>query len=376
MPELKINPTVFRYALLVLATLCLFYAYTYRNYYYKLQNNNYYQNDFMSMLGGSKLASINARDARFSYPARDYYVLSSFNSCCAGLFSKDYVDTQPLINCISRGVRLLDFEIFQKDGETVVAAGLGRDKNGQCLVKGTFNHLPLDTVLETVKKHAFGATAPNPDDPLFLHFRFCTDQQLPYYRTGEYIRKHFANRLLNPKMSHNGKYWDEKNNMVKMKLLDLKNKVIIICNDDNNRYKDSELITYINLSNSLKEFDYVKNEAILSNSGSETKQERKEANKKRFSMSIPNITTAITNSRFSTHKKHGINFICMYFGSGPDDDDLRDTIKTFEDYGSAFILKDEPLRFVESTIPKPKPQTKKVSMETKQINLPMYSGKI
>ena len=328
------------------------------------------------MLGGSKISSINSIDKRFSYPARDYYVLSSFNSCCAGLFTKDYVDTQPLINCISRGVRLLDFEIFQKNGETVVAAGLGRDGNGQCMVKGTFNHLPLDQVLETVKKHAFSSTAPNPNDPLFLHFRFCTDHQLPYYRTGEYIRKHFADRLLSPKLSHNGKYWNETNNMVEMNLLDLKNKVIIICNDDNNRYKDSELINYINLSNSLKEFEFIKNEAIVSNSGSETKDERKNANKKRFSMSIPDITTAITNSPFKQHKKQGINFICMYFGTGSEDDDLREAIRDFENYGSAFILKDDPLRFVKSTIKKPKPQTKKVSMAKKQINLPMYNGEI
>ena len=62
--------------------------------------------------------------------------------------------------------------------------------------------LSLNEVLSTVKDHAFSSTAPNPNDPLFLHFRFCTNKQLAYYQTGELIKKHFSimKKSISPKI--------------------------------------------------------------------------------------------------------------------------------------------------------------------------------
>tara|TARA_B100000902_G_scaffold24277_1_gene29231 strand:- start:62 stop:1189 length:1128 start_codon:yes stop_codon:yes gene_type:complete len=375
MSEQTIPPIVYRYLFLCIACLILFFAYTYRTYYYLIDTNNYFQNLHFEKLGTTKISGITSADSRFSHPLRDYYVLSSFNSCGGGLLTKDYVDTQPLIKTISRGARLLDFEIFQKNNEAVVAAGLGRDENGQCIVKGTFNHLSLNEVLSTVKDHAFSSTAPNPNDPLFLHFRFCTNKQLAYYQTGELIKKHFSNRLLNPKLSNNGKYWDDKNNLITMKLLDFKGKVIIICSDDEKKYKNTELITYINLSNSIKEYEFSKNSDILTNN-KETRSERVENNKKRFSLSVPDITNKITNGPHRTHRDRGINFACTYFAAGEDDDNFRETIKFFEKEGTAFVLKPPKQRFVEVKIKEPKRAPKELNMSKKKIDLPMYQGAI
>ena len=42
MPE-QIPPIVYKYLLSCLACLILFFAYTYRNYYYLIDTNNYFQ---------------------------------------------------------------------------------------------------------------------------------------------------------------------------------------------------------------------------------------------------------------------------------------------------------------------------------------------
>ena len=52
------------------------------------------------------MSSINGTDGQFQYKLRDYYIASSYNSCCAGQFLDDYVSLDALINVIKRGARL------------------------------------------------------------------------------------------------------------------------------------------------------------------------------------------------------------------------------------------------------------------------------
>ena len=46
----------------------------------------------------------------------DYYVYGSYNSCCTGEVINGYVSLEALKTVINLGVRLLDFEIYFKDG--------------------------------------------------------------------------------------------------------------------------------------------------------------------------------------------------------------------------------------------------------------------
>ena len=70
---------------------------------------------------------------------------------------------------------LLDFEIYSREGEPVVAAGPGPNTNGKYCLKGTYNHISFKKAMSYVKMLAFnGRQCPNPDDPLFLSFRIKT----------------------------------------------------------------------------------------------------------------------------------------------------------------------------------------------------------
>ena len=56
------------------------------------------------------------------FPIKDYYILSSYNSCNTGNSPKNNtVSISSLQNVIKQGVRLLDFEIYSINNEPIVS---------------------------------------------------------------------------------------------------------------------------------------------------------------------------------------------------------------------------------------------------------------
>ena len=51
----------------------------------------------------NKVSSFNALDGNYHHNVRDYYIMSSYNSCCGGDFSNSYVDYEPLKMVIRPG---------------------------------------------------------------------------------------------------------------------------------------------------------------------------------------------------------------------------------------------------------------------------------
>ena len=70
---------------------------------------------------------------------RDFYVKSAYNACSPGNFKNDFVNLCALSNCISQGVRFLDFEIYSINDQPVVATSSVLDYT----VKETYNYIPL-----------------------------------------------------------------------------------------------------------------------------------------------------------------------------------------------------------------------------------------
>ena len=49
-----------------------------------------------------KISSFNTNDGNYQHNLRDYYIMSSYNSCCGGNFTNSYVDYEPLKMVIRR----------------------------------------------------------------------------------------------------------------------------------------------------------------------------------------------------------------------------------------------------------------------------------
>tara|TARA_Y100000389_G_scaffold31291_1_gene26494 strand:- start:1518 stop:2687 length:1170 start_codon:yes stop_codon:yes gene_type:complete len=148
----------------------------------------------------------------------DYVIFSSFNSAAGGTYQNDWVDEDILVNMIDTGARLLDFEIYSINDKAVIAV----NDTASCRETGSFNHLPLDTVLKRVNERAFQGSN---NDPLFLQFRLKTSNKNVLEQLEYGVKKYFNHRLL-PKFTGNNR-----KNINNVKLKDLINKVVIVAND-------------------------------------------------------------------------------------------------------------------------------------------------
>ena len=120
-------------------------------YYQKQLNKKDTNNTRMESLYSSskyfpKISSIHSGNSQFVFDnktgtghVRDYYIASSYNSCCGGDFQDDYVSLVPLKEVIFHGARVLDFELYSVNDDLVVAASGSKSP----YLKGTYNSLPL-----------------------------------------------------------------------------------------------------------------------------------------------------------------------------------------------------------------------------------------
>ena len=155
------------YIIIILVVLLIInYIYTQIN---KKRTNN---NEMEYNLGNMNVTITNVTP--FKHKLRDYYIASSYNSCCGGDFKNDYVDYVPLKQVIKQGARLLDFEIYSLNGKPVVAASSESSYN----LKETYNSLPFDDVMNIVSRYSFSSsTCPNANDPLFIHLRIKSNRE-------------------------------------------------------------------------------------------------------------------------------------------------------------------------------------------------------
>lgn len=90
---------------------------------------------------------------KYNYKLKDFYIKSAYNACCSGNFKNDYVDICALRNAMSYGCRLLDFQVYQLNGEPIVGAS-SVDSN---LYKEMYNDIRLNDVMAQVKNIAYSS---------------------------------------------------------------------------------------------------------------------------------------------------------------------------------------------------------------------------
>ena len=314
--------------------------------------------------GGTKLGSINSSNPQHIYLLRDYYVFSSYNSCCGGNSIKDFVDMIPLKQVIKQGARLLDFEIYSKNGNAIVAAGPEATPNGKYCIKGTYNSLSFRSVMENVKMNGYsGQACPNPDDPLFLSFRIKTNNKNIYPGMASVLRKLFGGQFLHARYSHEGRnIRSGKDNIANIPLLNLRRKVIIIVQDPNNNFRGTPFHEFVNISGKGKDgtgmpfASFSRNIDIVQ---AYDPKSIKNENKKFLGFSQPDFSKVTENPPAAIHHSFGFQFAMMNFSYL--DANMIYYLDFFSKKGSAFVLKPNHLRYFERKIKPPKPQDPKLS---------------
>ena len=275
------------------------------------------------------ISSIN-NTTLFNRPLCNYYIASSYNSCCSDNFKKSCVSIDPLKTVIKNGARVLDFEIFSINNVPVVAVSPNDNVN----LKGSYNYISLDEVFKTIAENAFTSlNSPNPNDPLFLNFRIKSNRKDIYSKLNKSILEYFEDRLLDKKWGYGG---SDKDKLQYIKLNKLKSKVIIMANHDNGNYKRSDNPFYelVNLCTNSTNHRIKKDYDVIN---AYSDEDLIDENKTIETITAPDWSIFNGNSNAKKHHELGCQMVLMNYSNM--DNNMEYYINFFNKGGSAFVLK-------------------------------------
>lgn len=172
----------------------------------------------------------------------DVSILSSYNTCLNNNQMLTYVSENVLKQVIKSGVRFLEFNVFSSKfgvgGEPVISNGF---KRGEW--KLTINTVPFENAVAIIAENAFKVLsedggAPNVNDPIFISLNLSTGYNVYCLdKIADIILDYFSERLLDPKYAY-----QFSNELHKIKMRDLQNKVVIFASKGFEGSKLEELV--------------------------------------------------------------------------------------------------------------------------------------
>ena len=261
---------------------------------------------------------------------KQFCIKASYNSAYTG---DKFVNLDMISHVIQRGCRFLDFEIYGFDGEPYVAYSQDKE-NIQT------NKLGLMDVLARIDQHAFVAESgnfvtPNPNDPMFLHFRIRTDYKESFYsKINSLIQNAYTNKI------------DSGSVTGSTPIRDLMNKYIIIFDTKTSNYyfSGNELLTKNLESNGVHLKSWHENKLLETGTNPPLIIENDNnirTNVENFQMVIPNNGKGFSFvyyydniEPYSPYQNYGVQIVCMKFY-------INDNVKKYEqifgDLGSAIV---------------------------------------
>tara|TARA_B100000902_G_scaffold337728_1_gene338810 strand:- start:7418 stop:9133 length:1716 start_codon:yes stop_codon:yes gene_type:complete len=272
----------------------------------------------------------------------NFYIKTAYNACCGDSYKNTFVNECALDNCINKGARCLDFEIYSYNNEPIIAASSVNNN----YIKETYNHLPTRPVLERIKNKCFGEK--DNSDPLYLHFRIMSSNKEIYDKLGNQIDSVFGNQLLKKRNELANASYDKflTDHIINSEYF--KNKVIIIVNTKSKNlldYGNSELSKHVNLISGNQSFNLIRYNELL-NKGESNSILIQEC-KNKFVMVIPDLGSNINNFDIVLPYSNGCQFIAMKFQNY--DENLKSYLDHFVSHHDAgtyysFKLKSDKLR--------------------------------
>lgn len=270
---------------------------------------------------------------------KDYYIKSAYNCCASGNFSNDFVNLCALRKCIQQGVRFLDFKIYSMDNIPVIAVSSVNSFN----YKQSYNSINLDKALQVINDSCFNSsTSVNYTDPLILHFRIESKNIKMYNAMAKIIQDKLSNRLL-----ENSEFGNEKKNISLENIENFKNKIIIIIDNSNSFYKETDLIKYSNLASNGPYMKCIREDSFVFSSNP---KDIEDFNKNiGMTLVIPNQSSISYNIDPLKPMDLGVQFIGMSFQKI--DNNLIFYNDYFNEKNTAIVLK--PKKLLPDSNPKP-----------------------
>ena len=360
-------------------------------YQWDKQDVNYNNLESELNIFNPRINPVSKEEYKQNIPIRDYFVMSSYNSCAGGDSWQDWVDINILEKLIKMGIRGFDFELYMKDDQCVVAVG-PEAEHDQFLLKGTYNYIPFKDVLKKLDAYGFG-TVNNASDPIFVNLRIKSNNPLIYDKIAEAI---LDSRNIRPKHRIQ---WDKlpgmiqysvfanlykkyaykkyvSKNIINEPLKLIMKKIVFICNDHptnsfyaewNDNYRTGQnkytFMACINMSNTIGNTLPLTNFKVVF---SHNKKNLRKDLKKIMAVSVPDITTTGVNPKWEKHAESGCQLIFMNFSNR--DGELISYIRNWDLAKRALIVKPNHMRFFPIPIKKPVPQKKELKYGERKCN--------
>jgi len=286
---------------------------------------------------------------------KNYFVKSSYNSCCADGYKNNWVNECALEKCISQGARFLDFEIYSLNNQPIVAASTANNYN----IKETYNFIYLSKIFEFLHNNAFNEEITQSyNDPMIIHLRLMTENTNIYDLIAGYIDTHLNKNnyyLLNKKNTIGHINYDPKD-IIDAKLEIFAKKFIIIAYQSDSVLKSSNLKNYVNLRSGSNYCRLLRFQNIIS-SGDSSELLISES-KNNYTIILPDINNSLDNYDFTLPLSNGCQVIAMKFQN------MDSNLHAYNDYfsfhkgsGYNFVLKPNNLLYnVEDNISVPEPE--------------------
>lgn len=298
-----------------------------------------------------KLRNINENDAKHKFALRDYYILSSFNSCST---PDSDVSLDALKTVLKNGVRCLDLEVFSFNDETVV--GLSHTRNNVNIRSKT--KIGIDDVIRMISLYGFSSGhIQNFDDPLIINIRIKSTLQKVQNDIATSIIRHLRSRLAGSSYALNGSY----HNIGSEYVTKFKGKVLIFVDKTISGVLHPRMTE---LTNAITGGNYVKymsdDDVRLYPSVSELVETN------RHNMVITrqnNDSGKLKNFDPIPHFNVGCQMVQMSFSQ--QDSNLENYMSFFNKDGSAFVLKPEKLRLMPQRAKLPESQNPDLTLAQK-----------
>lgn len=318
-----------------------------------------YMNGLYPSVDGN-IRPITVSDPVCGHKFYDYYIKSAYNCCSGGSYKNDFVTIEALKSVLKQGVRGLDFEVYSINDQPVVATST----SDSYFVKETFNSIPFNTVIDTIRNYAFSSgTSPNPTDPVIVHIRFKSANQNMYQNLAKIFK---ANNDLMLGMNYS--YEAEGKNLGIVPLLELKNKIVLIVDRSDTAFLDcQDFLEYVNMTSSsifMREYTYynVKNSPDIN--------ELIEYNKQGMTFVTPDKGVNPANPSGIVCRANGCQLVAMRYQLA--DNMLAENNVFFDGCGYAFCLKPEELRYKPVTVSAPTKQIPQYSYATRTMATDYY----
>lgn len=240
----------------------------------------------------------------------NYFVKSSYNSCCGDEYKNNFVALCALEKCIFNGFRFLDFEIYSYNNDPIVASSTANNN----FIKETYNALLLSEVLKTITENAFDALKTNcNNDPLILNFRVMSTNVTMLEKMSDLLEEYLV-------IKSNFNYsllLSKEADVLNTEMKALYKKIIIICdfNPDTgilDKYPTNSKLTklknYINLK---AKGDHCNTLRLMEIDTKKGTPQFKEETQKKFIIVLPNLENSKINFDSITSFENGCQAICM-----------------------------------------------------------------